>query len=77
MCRSLHIFSYVLSTHEGKYLVNTGTLLNTKVRGELFVSLNKMFYEHRLDVDDPGNVCWPVHLYIHTNILKIRFLLGI
>lgn len=37
--------------------------------------MNKMFYDHSLDVKESGNMHWPVHLYIHTKILKIRFLL--
>lgn len=60
-----------------KYFVNLGTLLTIKVRGVLFVCLNKMFYEHSLDVNETGSVYWPVHLYTHTKILEIRFLLRI
>lgn len=45
------------------------------MRGRLFVCLNKMFYDHSLDVNESGSMYWPVHLYIHIKILEIRFLL--
>lgn len=70
---SLLIFSYVLSIPEGKYFVDLGTILTIKVREGLFVCLNKMFHERSLDVDETGSMYRPVHLYIHTRILEIRF----
>lgn len=65
--------SYVLSIPEGKYFVNLGTILTIKVREGLFVCLNKMCHERSLGVDETGTMYGPVHLYIHTRILEIRF----